>query len=157
DTQSPTQTPGPNHSGLYRNPLPLADGTIVAVHTANTKKEQNVGTATAPRSRYDFRLKTLVQGSNGTMVAGQALTGGLRKRVQYYDPYNLVTYDGLLWELSPVEVVARPVPPDTSEPALDVPEQQALGAEGVQLSALKQYLADNDLALIVSRNVTRRD
>src|SRR6185503_4303044 len=99
ETQAPTPTPGPNHSGFYRNPLPLADGTIVAAHTKNTKKELDQGTPSAPRSRFDFRLKTLVQGANGFLVAGQALTGGIRKRVQYYDPYNLLTYDGLLWEL----------------------------------------------------------
>jgi hypothetical protein len=157
DTQSPSLTPGPNHSGFYRSPLPLGDGTLVAVHTANKRKEQNLGTPSAPRSRFDFRLKTLSLGSNGYLVAGQPLTNGIRKRVQYYDPYDLVTYDGLLWELDPVEVVARPVPPTTTEPALAGPEQQALNAEGVQLSALKQYLRDNRLALIVSRNVTRRD
>jgi hypothetical protein len=157
DTQSPTATPGPDHSGFYRNPLPLGDGTLVAVHTRNTRKEQNLGTPTAPRSRFDFRLKTLSLGANGHFVAGRTLTNGIRKRVQYYDPHELVTYDGLLWELDPVEVVARPVPPATAERALESPEQQALNAAGVQLSALKQYLLDNRLALIVSRNVTRRD
>ncbi len=157
DTQAPTLTPGPNHSGFYRNPLPLADGQSIAAHTANTKKEANLGTPSAPRSRFDFRLKELVPAANGSLVAGRALTGGIRKRVQYYDPFTLVTYDGLLWELDPVEVVARAVPPLLVEPALAAPEQQALDAEGVQLATLRQYLAANDLALIVSRNVTRRD
>ena len=157
DTQAPTLTPGPNHSGLYRSPLPLGDGQKIAVHTANTKKEQNLGTPTAPRSRYDFRLKELVLAANGHLVAGRALTGGIRKRVQYYDPFTLVTHDGLLWELDPVEVVARAVPPLTAEPVLAAPELQALAAEGVQASALRQYLEQNGLALIVSRNVTRRD
>ncbi len=157
DTQAPTSTPGPNHSGFYRNPLALVDGTLIAAHTANTKRELDQGTPTAPRSRFDFRLKTLVPGTNGHMLAGQALTGGLRRRVQYYDPYSLLTYDGLLWELDAVEVVARPVPPATTEAPLPAPEQQALAAEGVNLSALRQYLRANELALIVSRNVTRRD
>ena len=157
DTQAPTQSPGPNHSGLYRNPLPLADGQAIAVHTANTRKESNIGSGTSPRSRFDFRLKELVPATNGYLKAGRALTGGIKKRVQYYDPFTLLTYDGLLWELDPVEVVARPVPPATAEPALAAPEQQALNAEGVQVSALRQYLEQNNLALIVSRNVTRRD
>lgn len=157
DTQAPTLSPGPNHSGFYRNPLPLSDGMLIAAHTANTRKEQNIGSATNPRSRFDFRLKTIVPGTNGYLIAGQRLTAGIRKRVQYYDPYNLITFDGLLWELDPVEVVARPVPPLTQAPALQSPEQQALAAESVQLSALKAFLSANDLALIVSRNVTRRD
>ena len=157
DTQAPTLTPGPNHSGFYRDPLPLADGMLIAAHTANTKKEANVGTASAPRSRFDFRLKQLVPGSNGFLVAGSALTGGITKSVQYYDPFNLVSYDGPLWELDPVEVVARPAPPATAAPALDSPELLALAAEGVSRTALHGYLEANNLALIVSRNVTRRD
>jgi hypothetical protein len=157
DTAAPTPTPGPDHSGFYRNPLPLGDGTLIAAHTRNTLKDQNVGTPSAPRSRFDFRLKVLELGSNGHYVAGRALTGGIRKRAQYYDPYSLVTYDGPLWELDPVEVVARAVPPLTAERALDAPEEQALAAEGVQLADLQQFLVANQLALIVSRNVTRRD
>src|SRR5262245_8303457 len=49
DTQAPTLSPGPNHSGFYRDPLPLSDGTLVAAHTANTRKESNLGTPSAPR------------------------------------------------------------------------------------------------------------
>jgi hypothetical protein len=157
DTQAPTLTPGPNHSGFYRNPLPLSDGQEIAVHTANTKKDQNLGTATAPRSRFDFRLKELVPGPSGHLVAGRALTPGLAKRVQYYDPYRLVTYDGLLWELDPVEVVARPVPPLTSETPLDPPERGAFALAGVTVPALRSWLERNELALIVTRNATRRD
>jgi hypothetical protein len=157
DTQAPTATPGPNHSGLYRDPLPLSDGTLIAAHTANTKKELDQGSPGFPRSRFDFRLKALSVGSNGFLAAGQPLTNGIRKRVQYYDPYNFTTYDGPLWELDPVEVVARPRPPATGASVLGAPEQQALNAEGVQLTDLRQYLLANRLALIVSRNVTRRD
>ncbi len=157
DTQAPTPSPGPNHSGFYRNPVRLADGTLVAAHTSNTEKERNVGTAAAPRSLFDFRLKTLVQGGNGAWQASKPLTKGLSKRVQYYDPFNLITYDGRLWELDAVEVVARPVPPASQEPALPAPEQQALAAEGVLLADLRQYLTASDLALIVSRDVTARD
>ncbi|HEX6881958.1 MAG TPA: hypothetical protein VF530_01180 [Planctomycetota bacterium] len=157
DTRDPTSTPSANHSGLYRSPLPLADGTLIAAHTANTRKEQNLGTSSMPRSRFDFRLKVLVQGSNGYYRAGQALTRGIRERVQYYDPFQLDTFDGNLWELDPVEVVARPVPPATVEAPLETPERDALTAEGVQPGTLRQWLRANDLALIVSRNVTSRD
>ncbi|NOT29444.1 MAG: hypothetical protein HOP15_03240, partial [Planctomycetes bacterium] len=157
DTQAPTLTPGPDHSGFYRNPLPLSDGQKIAVHAATTRKEQNLGTPTAPRSSFDFRLKELVLAPNGHLVAGRALTNGITKRVQYYDPFALVTYDGPLWELDPVEVVARAVPPLTAEPALEQPERLACLLEGVQPSALRQYLAQSGLALIVSRDVTQRD
>jgi len=156
-TQAPTTAPGPDHSGLYRNPLPLSDGTWMAVHTANTRKEQNIGTPTAPRSRFDFRLKKLLPAANGYLEAGPTLTRGIRKRVEYFDPFTRMTYDGLLWELDPVEVVVRPVPPATSEATLPGPEQQMLDAEGIDLATLKGYLASKNLALMVSRDVTSRD
>ena len=35
--------PNPNHSGHYREPLPLADGTLLAVHTPETRAEGNQG------------------------------------------------------------------------------------------------------------------
>ena len=157
ETQAPTLTPGPNHSGFYRNPLPLSNGKKIAVHTFNTRKEENLGTPTAPRSRFDFRLRELVPSPNGHLVAGRALTNGFWKRVQYYDPFTLITYDGPLWELDPVEVVARPVPPLTEEPPVEPSERGAFLLEGVQVAAMRQFLKQNDLALIVSRNVTRRD
>jgi hypothetical protein len=157
DTRFATATPSANHSGFYRSPLPLSDGTLIASHTANTRLEQNLGTATMPRSRFDFRLKTLVQGSNGRHAARSALTRGIRERVQYYDPFQLDTFDGNLWELDAVEVVARAVPAETTEPALPGPELAALNAEGVGPAVLRQYLRANGLALIVSRNVTSRD
>jgi len=157
DTQAPTLTPGPNHSGFYRNPLPLSDGGGIASHTAFTGKDHDIGTPGAPRSCFDFRLKEIVPGPNGYMVAGRPLTGGIRKSVQYFDPFQLLTHDGPLWELDPVEVVARAAPSDTAASGLEWPELRALVLEGVAPVALRNYLRENNLALIVSRNVTRRD
>jgi len=61
-----------------------------------------------------------------------------------------------LWELNPVEVRSRPVPVAVQAP-LAGPEQQIFDSENVAVSDLRDYLALNDLALIVSRNVTTRD
>src|SRR4029453_6975375 len=36
------QTPSPNHSGHYRNPTPLSDGTILVTHTAETRADLNI-------------------------------------------------------------------------------------------------------------------
>ena len=44
DTASTDDTPSANHSGLYRNPLPMADGLLVAVHTSETRADRNDGT-----------------------------------------------------------------------------------------------------------------
>ncbi len=155
DTANFTSTPSANHSGLYRDPLPLSNGTLVAVHTPQTDRDTDIGTSTSPRSRYDFRLKTLRQ-QNGVWVADQPLTPGLTADISYYSPDTLTTFSGQLWELNPVEVRARPRPPQRQAP-LAPPEQQAFTQTGVAVSALQSYLRANNLALMVTRNVTTRD
>lgn len=155
DTSSYTDTPSPNHSGLYRNPLPLSDGRIVAVHTPETRRDQNTGTTANPGSRYDFRLKTLKQ-VNGVYVPDRPLTAGLAKTLTYWSPDVLVTYSGQLWELDPVEVRPRTRPARRTEP-LPSQELQVLAEQGITLQRLQTYLRANDLALIVSHDVTARD
>lgn len=161
DTLNMTETPSADHSGLYRNPLPLSNGVLVAVHTAETRQDENTGTGSQPASRYDFRLKTLTQtvatDGNTYWTADQALTTGLTKTISYWGPDQLVQYnDVTLWELDPVEVRARatPTPPTLTLPA---PEQQIFTEENVDPADLQAYLEANDLALVVSRNVTTRD
>ncbi|HVT02306.1 MAG TPA: hypothetical protein VHL58_02900 [Thermoanaerobaculia bacterium] len=157
-TAQPTaegMTPPPDHTGLYRNPLPLADGTLVVVHTAETRSDGNEGTREKPRSRYDFRLKT-IQREGTFWRAGDPLTAGISKAVSYFDPDVLVSFSGNLWELDPVEVRARPRPARLS-PKLEQQELDVFSQEGVNVSELKKYLQDRSLALIVSRDVTVRD
>lgn len=148
-------TPPPSHSGLYRNPLPLSNGSLVCVHTPETRADYNEGSRANPKSRYDFRMKSLkTQGS--VRVADQPLTAGISKTVSWWDPDVLVTYGGNLWELDPVEVRARTKPtPMTS--TLETPEANVFSQEGVDPATFQAYLAQNQLALIVSRNVTTRD
>ncbi|HEX6177872.1 MAG TPA: hypothetical protein VF057_05900, partial [Thermoanaerobaculia bacterium] len=43
----------------YRDPLPLSDGTLMAVHASETRDDDNDGTRANPTSRYDFRIKSL--------------------------------------------------------------------------------------------------
>jgi hypothetical protein len=155
DTHTTTSTPSPNHSGLYRNPLPLSDGQWIASHTFATDRDANIGTGTQPRSRYDFRLR-LLEFNGLTRVSGPELTPGLFKSVQWWSPNQLISYDGPLWELDAVEVRSRPVPP-VPTPALGAPELQSLAEENVALPDLVAYLRGNGLALIVSRDVTTRD
>jgi hypothetical protein len=144
-----------NHSGLYREPLPMLDGSIVVVHTAETRQDQNIGTAANPLSRYDFRLKTITK-SGAYWTPNMTLTAGISKTISYWDPDTLVTYSGLLWELNPVEVRARPRPTRLT-PTLPAPEQQVFTDKSVSVTAFQTYLRDNNLALVVSRNVTTRD
>lgn len=147
--------PSPQHSGFYRNPLPLSGGGIVAAHTAETRADRNEGTRPNPQSRYDFRLKELVP-AGGLWVAGTPLTSGISKTLSYWDPDVLVQYSGQLWELSPVEVRSRPRPV-AGDPPLPAPEQAIFDQESVDTASFRAYLEKRDLALIVSRDVTTRD
>jgi hypothetical protein len=150
------QTAGPNHSGVYRNPLVLSGGTLIAAHSNTTHYDENMGTREQPKSLYAFRLKTLVK-SGSYYVSGTMLTKGINETISYYDPDVLVSYSGPLWELSPVEMRPRTRPPVTKAHALPSPEAAMFTQAGVSLSELQTYLRKNSLALVVSRNVTQRD
>lgn len=158
DTASFTEDGGtvpPTHSGLYRNPLPLTNGTMLVVHTSETRQDVNTGTRANPKSRYAFRIKSIGE-SGSYWVAEEPLTNGISKTVSYFDPDVLVTYSGELWELDPVEVRPRARPARLS-PRLESAELAAFAAENVSVASLQSYLQANGLALVVSRNVTTRD
>src|ERR1051326_5314328 len=150
----------PNSYGAYRNPLPMTDGSLVAAFATNTTvADSNIGTPTAPQSRYKFRLYSLKQ-TGGQWFADQPLTSGLSNSVsgqvvQYVNGL-LVTNSGALWELDPVEVRSNAVPPLLPNP-VNSTEQQVFDEEGVDVSLFQKYLRVNNLALVVSHNVTRRD
>ncbi|HRA00837.1 MAG TPA: hypothetical protein PLJ62_11600 [Thermoflexales bacterium] len=145
--------PPPGHTGHYREPTPLSDGTLIAVHTPETRQDGGNGDPTL--SRYDFRLKQMVI-SGTTWVAGPALTSGISKTVSWWTPDVLVSFSGNLWELNPVELRprARPTP---APAALETPEQQILAQAGINEAMLRDYLRQNNLALAVVRNATTRD
>jgi hypothetical protein len=151
-TKMSISTPSTNHSGHFRDPLPLSNGTIVAVHDGGSDYE----TKRSVGSDYAFRLKTLWR--PGTYwVAYQPLTPGISKSVNYYTGGGgLVSYNGPLWELNPVEVRSRPVPQASKTP-LCQPEQEIFNEEGVNVAAFQEYLKTNDMALVIGRNLTTRD
>lgn len=153
DTHSTTSTP--NHSGLYRNPLPLSNGLVIAAHTAETREDVNTGTRTTPGSRYDFRLKALAP-VGSVFVASVPITPGISKAVTYWDPDELVSYSGALWELDPVEVRPRQRPSHSATP-LSPAVQQVFAQQGVTVASLQSYLRQRNLALMVTHNVTTRD
>lgn len=161
ETNTTTTSPSANHSGHYRDPLPLADGRLAASHTFETRDAGNEGSRAQPDPRYDFRLRVLSLAGNGYLSAqpgnASALTSGISRTVSYYDPDVLVTYTGNLWELHAVEVRSRPVPPLTSVGAPQAPESQALAAAGVEYDDLRDFMVANQLAMIVARDVTSRD
>jgi len=146
-------------SGHYRNPLVLGDGQIVAAHSSDPRSAGNDGTRANPNPRYKFRLRTLASSGGALLpVAGGELTGasGISKTISYWDPDVLVSYSGTLWELSPVEVRARAVPP-VPVATIEAPETQVFTETQVAPAAFKDFLARNGLALMVVRNATTRD
>ena len=137
--------------GRYRNPLPLVSGSLIASHT--TAVEPNIATYTP------FRLKQLtLNPTSGLYSADPApLTGaGVSKAVSWFTPDALDSYNGLLWEIEPVEVVARTRPPRATAP-LPTPESTVFSDVGVDPVAFRTWLTNNNLALIVTRNQTVRD
>jgi hypothetical protein len=151
---SPATIP-PDHTGLYRNPLRTTDGYLIAAHTAYALYESGGGTTAFPSSKYDFRLKFL-QLTNGFYAPASPLTAGLTNRAIYWNPDTLVTQTNALWELDPVEVVARARPARLQAP-LAAPELAAFSAANVEVEGFQDYLRTHQLALIVSRDVTTRD
>lgn len=145
----------PDHTGHYRNPLPLSDGALVVAHTPYRGTATNLGTRANPRSPFDFRLKRVERGATW-FAPVETLTGGISKSVSYFDPDVLVSYSGVFWELSPVEVHAQTPPPDTLA-AVEAPENAAFVQESVDLAAFQQFLREHNLGVIVVRDATARD
>lgn len=141
--------------GHFRDPLPMSDGKLLAVHTSEMREDANDGTRAQPASRYAFRIKVLEQ-HNGVFVAGAPLTEGIQTSVSYYDPDVLVTWSGTLWELDPVEVRARPKPVSRTTPLAE-PEARIFREEGVDVQAFRRDLMARNVAVIVSRDATQRD
>ena len=160
---APTSTavPKPNNfNTVYRTPCPLSDGTMVASHASATALDSNIGTATAPLSRFDFRLKTLKAGNVSLgegLILDQALTSGIQgSNLSWYSNGATITYNGPLWELDAVEVRGRTMPATQSTP-IDPIEQQVFVEEGVDAPTMQNYLRTRNLALVISRDVTHRD
>jgi hypothetical protein len=148
---------GADHTRFYRDPLPLSTGEFIASHTVNTTADRNAGGRLNPISAYSFRLKTLGAGVSSYVVPKANLTPGIKKTIQYWNPDDVVTYSNVtMWELQPIEAVARPRPTRTIPPLPSI-EQQAFTQAGVSLSEFIAYLKLKNLAVIVSRNVTARD
>lgn len=153
DTAGTTATG--SHTGMYRNPLPLMNGTLVAAHTTAKIEDANIGSSSAPLSRYDYRLKVLSL-SGQYYVPGTPLTSGLPVNVSWWDPDKMVSYTGNLWEIQPVELISRAKPQPNVSHVPDI-EKDVLNEEGMPLAELQNYLRQHNLALIIGRDVTTRD
>lgn len=160
------KSPSSSHIGMFRDPVRLTDGTLIASHTTNTRYEdETVNNPAYPKpyklsSRNNFAIKQLVPGTNGYLKVGSRLmSSSIVETISYFDNglYRTVQYSGALWELQPVEVIPRPAPPIGSEPLPAIEQavlSDELGDDGI--AALRAWLRRNELALITSRDVTVR-
>ena len=152
------QTPPAGHPGHFRNPLPLSDGSLIAVRTTSPYADRTTNGVLS--SRYDFHLTRMQPGTPYWTPGTRVIPGGISKSISYWDnqTYRQLTYNGVLCELDPTEVRARPRPPRHADPLPEI-EAQVLRDElggNAGIDRLRTFLAGRGLALIVSRNVTRR-
>lgn len=168
----------PYNIGHFRDPLPMTDGTLVAAFANTPGIEGAAGPLPLPPSTYQFHLYTLTAVSqNGATeyvpAASPLIPAGIAKSGLQYNyasniagqPSGTVNYTGALWELQPVEIVARPAPPSTTQASLaGTPEQMVFDAfnlthpaNGVSVAQMQQFLQRQNLALVVIRNATSRD
>ena len=146
-----------NAESLYRTPLPLADGNLIASNASNvTRTDYNVGTASQPASLYTFRLKSL-KASGSTYIPDVTLTPGITLNTSYYVGSTLVSYNGTAWELDPAEVVAHTMPTAAAPSGVDPIEAGVFASAGVDVPTFQNYLRSINAALSVGRNVTKRD
>jgi len=153
--QSPLSSP----ENLYRTPVPLADGNLVASLAAGvTQTDYNTGTLAQPQTLYSFRLRSLKpqSGSGPPYIPDVTLTPGFNITTSSYVGSTLVSYSGPAWELDPAEVVAR-APPAAATEGIDPIEAGVFATAGVHIPTFQSYLRSINAALSVSRNVTKRD
>src|SRR5262249_24488849 len=133
---------------LYRNPLPMSDGQLIAAVTPATNVGINLGTDTAPRANYQFRLMLLTNSGPGAFYfTNQFLTSApLTNPVTYRVGSTIVTQSFALWELQPVEIRAR-ANPGAWNPGVAGIEQSVFTSENVDLATFQADLAQRGLAL----------
>ncbi len=146
---------------IFRNPLPLKGGGLVASVTPEITYDSAGPDPSAPGWAYAYRLRALKL-SGAFWVVDNAVnmtgTGTMATNLSWYANGQQVTYNGLMWELEPVEVVplGHSLPTATTTP-VDPIETSVFGEEYVDLPTYQNYLRTRGLALSVSRNVTMRD
>jgi len=155
-TRDTNDSPSAEHIGFSRDPVTLTNGTLLAAHTYETRGNFNEGSRANPLPRYAYTIKTYSENGAGDYVPSATINNLGQATISYYDPDVLVSYNGPLWELQPVEVVARTPPPMTSS-EIQTPEAQIFAEENIDVDVFKSYLKSQNLAVVVMRDVTTRD
>ncbi|MEO5712816.1 MAG: hypothetical protein ABIT37_04950 [Luteolibacter sp.] len=144
---------------LYRTPVPMSDGNLMAIHTTANRTDFNGG-GNAISTLYNFRLRLLQSTGSGaslTWIPDVLLTTGTTANVSYFAAGQTLTYSGTLWEMDPVEVVSRTKPTATIASGVKSPEASVFTQKQLNLQLFQNWLLQQNLSLIISRNVTTRD
>lgn len=149
-----------NNKGLARDPIYLEDGRLVGTVSRSPSAPVITGTyggkSSSPAIQIPSRTRpfklTISNDGSSSLSEGQKLI----RETRFTEKSAGSTFAGELWELQPVEVVARERPPTKS---LSVPsvETQVFQDSSVSIAAMKAWLKENELALVVSRDLTARD
>lgn len=146
-------TPDPEHVGLFRDPIILTNSTIIASHTAANRQTPN---GVFVDDLYDFKIKSLNDNLAGDLVPTSNLMTLGNVNLTFFDPDNLITYNGPLWELQATEVVVSTQPEMTVE-SIATPELDIFAEENVNQADFRNYLKEKNLAVVVMRDITTRD
>ncbi len=151
-----------SNKGLARDPIYLEDGRLVGSISSPPEAPVITGTyggrsttsnplVEIPGREQPFKLTIAAEGTSDLGKGKPLIESG--EKVEKVGGRG---FFGELWELQPVEVVARERPPAKSL-ALPTLESDVFLDAGVSIAAMKGWLKENDLALLVSRNLTARD
>lgn len=140
-----------NGPAVFRSPVPTTDGKLLASYSTETHQ---VSKSVIYNYRLGFLKKT---GALYNIDAEATLTPGFPTKVKVGDGPDEHEVDATMWEWDAVEVAPRTRPQLTQMEPVPAPEASVFAEQQVDIVAFRKFLADNKLALIVSRNVTRRD
>lgn len=147
-----------NDNRLYRDPLFLSDGRLVAA-VSNPVAADDSGN-TRHFGAFDFTLYVLEKSGDYYEPAQRVLADGVTREFDFWEENGglpLNEFSGRLWEIEMQEVVPRAEPGVPALPSLEAPELESFTAAGVDPAAFREFLENNALAAIVIRNATSRD
>jgi hypothetical protein len=152
----------------FRDPLPLANGRLLASHanpcggspacSDDTRDRDADATRFDPNYRFRLRLLRDVDG-DGYLEADLPVAPVIARRLRLFGVQQdrRIVFDGELSQLDAVEVRVQGRPALTGEVPLAAPERQVFAEEGVDPAVFRDDLRRRGFALMVVRDATTRD
>lgn len=145
-----------NDLGHFRNPTMMMNGTMLV----SFAEESNLFGRDYP---YTFRISKMVKKSTDVSdtehIAGEPLAGDVIQReiVYWGDAVAPLSATVEMSEAEIAEIVPRTAPTARPKYEIDPIEKSVLDEEGIDETALRAWMVENNLALIAIRNMTERD